>query len=66
MAASAWAFKVSGRLILPGFKSGGLQQSDFVRCLEYPLAGWLLAYLRMHHASDHLFAIAVLTQPKLD
>lgn len=55
--ASAWAYKLTGRLILPSLKSGGLQQSDFVRCREYPLAMVLLAYLRMHHAADHLFAV---------
>jgi len=57
VARKAWGYKISGRLIANGVKSGGLQEADFARCASYPIAALLLAYLRMHHAEQHLFAI---------
>jgi len=56
-ALSAWRYKVEGRLMVSGTRAALMDLDAITRCSGNPVAFMLLAYLRSHHDTEHLFAI---------
>jgi len=50
-AASAWRYKIQGKLLAPGSKVALGSQDELLQCTAYPPAFVLLAYLRCNHAA---------------
>jgi hypothetical protein len=49
-AASAWRYKIEGRLLIPGSRVALGSKDELLQCKDYPPAFLLLCYLRCSHA----------------
>lgn len=58
IAGSAWKYKTERRLLLSGSRTGFLKLQEITVLSANPSASVLLAYLRAHHSTDHIFAVA--------
>lgn len=53
-----WRYKIEDRLLSPGCRTGFLELHEITVLSASPSASILLAYLRAHHSTDHIFAVS--------
>lgn len=53
-----WRYKIADRLLPHGSRTGHLNLQEINVLSAYPSASILLAYLRAHHTTDHIFAVS--------